>query len=65
MLGFFGFWGRGVEESSGEEKSALVGDGLGVVSDTEVVGSVVNVNLTSLGTDKDEISREDRVNTAV
>ena len=65
MLGFCGFWGRGVEETGDEEKSALVGDGLGVVSDTEVVGSVVNVNLTSLGTDKDEISREDRVNTAV
>ena len=65
MLGFCGFRGRGVKETGDEEKSALVGDGLGVVSDTEVVGSVVNVNLTSLGTDKDEISREDRVNTAV
>ena len=62
MLGFFGFWGRGVEETSGEERSALVGDGLGVFSDTEVVGSV---GLTSLETDEGEIPGEDLVNSEV
>ena len=62
MLGFCGFWGRGVEETFGEERSALVGDGLGVVSDTEIVGSV---GLTSLETDEGEIPGEDLVNSGV
>ena len=62
MLGFFGFWGRGVEETSGEERSALVGDGLGVFSDTEVVGSL---GLMSLETDEGEIPGEDLVNSEV
>ena len=62
MLGFCGFGCRGVEETFGEERSALVGDGLGVVSDTEVVGSV---GLTSLETDEGEIPGEDLVNSGV
>ena len=61
MLGFCGFWGRGVEETFGEERSAL-GDGLGVVSDTGVVESV---GLTSLETDEGEIPGEDLVNSGV
>jgi len=65
MLGFCGFWGRGVEETFDEERNALVGDGLGVVSDTEVVGSVVNVRLTSLGIDEGEIPGVDWVNAEV
>ena len=56
MLGFCGFWGRDVEETGDEEKRALVGDELGVVSDTKVVGSM---GLTSLKTNEGEIPRED------
>ena len=56
MLGFCGFWGRDVEETGDEEKRALVGDELGVVSDTEVVGAM---GLMSLKTNEGEIPRED------